>query len=118
MSYAHLSRTTPRPVYLEEEGRYFPCRLYRYGTQADGVYEQIRKGITAFWLDSFLSLLEELRMKRKFHSLVGISEEEMKGKVSFLYLLRLHSFVNQFFYQPRRKLERNYSHCGLSMFGR
>ena len=84
-----LELNYPRPVYLEEEGIYFLCRLYRYGMQTDDVYEQITNDIAEFWFDLFSSSLDELQRKSRFHTLVGISEEEeTKGKVGFfLYFL-------------------------------
>ena len=57
--------------------------------QTDDVYEQITNDIAEFWFDLFSSSLDELQRKSRFHTLVGISEEEeTKGKVGFfLYFL-------------------------------
>ena len=67
---------------------YFLCRLCHYEMQADDTYEQIMNDIAEFRLDLFSSSLEELQKKSRCHTLVGISEEETKGKVGFfLYFL-------------------------------
>lgn len=50
-----------------------------------GVYGQITNDVTEFRFDSLFSLLEELQRKR-FHMLVGITEEET-GSSFFLYVL-------------------------------
>ena len=67
---------------------YFLCRLCHYGMKTDDTYEQITNDIVEFRFDLFSSSLEELQRKSRFHTLVGISEEETKGKVGFfLYFL-------------------------------
>ena len=51
------AEANPRPVYLEEEGMYILCRLYRYGMQAD-VYKQITKDIGVSKNDVKKNMLE------------------------------------------------------------